>query len=214
MTCAIVLAAGRSQRMGARKLLLPFAGSTLVARVVDACLQASVDQVLVVVRPNDPEVRAALGDRMVEFTENPDVDGDMLSSLRCGLRAMPPAASTVLVSPADQPSLEPQIVRGLLAAFRTCNRGILVPTCQGRRGHPPVFSARYRDELLTGYDGTGLRGLLRAHAGEVVEWPTDAPAVLEDIDTPTDYERSLRAHPDSHAGGSVPPGVGSGGGNL
>ena len=192
MICAIVLAAGRSQRMGTQKLVLPFAGSTVVARVVAAFLGAPVDRVVVVIRADDAQVRAALAGCRVVFVENPDLAGDMLSSARCGLRALPPLAETVVVAPGDQPSLEPRLIRQMLAAFPTSGRGILVPVHQGRRGHPLVFAARFREELLTSHDGTGLRGLLQSHAAEVLEWLSPDAAVLEDLDTPEDYERLVR----------------------
>jgi molybdenum cofactor cytidylyltransferase len=179
--------------MGVPKPLLPFAGSTVIARVVDACLGAPVDQVIVVVRSNDRQLRNALDGRPLIFVENPDASGDMLSSLRCGLRALPPFAETVVVVPADQPSLEPGLIRQMLAAFRANCRGILVPVHKGRRGHPLVLAARYRSELLTSCDGVGLRGLLRAHSADVTEWPADDAAVLEDLDTPADYELARRS---------------------
>ena len=83
MICAIVLAAGRPQRMGTQKLLLPFADSTVIARVVDAYLGVPVDLTIVVIREKDQLLRAALGDRAVVCLENLDPNGDMLSSVRC-----------------------------------------------------------------------------------------------------------------------------------
>ena len=192
MTCAIVLAAGRSLRMGTAKLLLPFAGSTVIARVVDAFLGAAVDRVTVVVRPEDQQLRGALGDRPVIFAENPDATSDMLSSVRCGLRALPAAATTILVSPGDQPALESDLIRHMLAHHHLSGRNITVPVHAGRRGHPLIFAARFREEILTALDGVGLRGLLEAHADEVAEWPTPDAAVGEDLDTPDDYQRARR----------------------
>lgn len=192
MICAIVLAAGRSQRMGTQKLLLPFAGSTVIARVADAFLGVPVDQTIVVIRENDRQLRAALSDRPVIFVENLDPNGDMLSSVRGGLRALPASAETILVSPGDLPFLDPKLIRPMLAAFRETGRGILVPVHAARRGHPLMFSARFREEILTAYDGAGLRGLLQAHAGDVFEWPSVNTAVLEDIDTPDDFQRATR----------------------
>jgi len=192
MTCAIILAAGRSRRMGRPKLLLPFAGSTAIARVVDAFLGVPIDLTLVVIRPGDQQIRAALGARPISFAENPDPQGDMLSSVRCGLRALPPAAKVIFVSPADQPSLEPALIREMLAAFQTAGRGILVPACAGRRGHPLAFDACYCQEILSSHDGVGLRGFVQSHADEVLEWPTSNSAVLEDLDTPADYQAALR----------------------
>jgi molybdenum cofactor cytidylyltransferase len=192
MTCAIVLAAGRSQRMGTQKLLLPFAQSTVIARVVDAFLGAPVDRVIVVVRPRHKRLHDALVGRSVTFVENPDVAGDMLSSVRCALKAMPQTVETIVISPGDQPSIEPGLIGKMLAAFRASARNILVPVHNGHRGHPLVFGGHYRDEILTSYEGIGLRGLLQTHAADVREWFSHDAAVLEDLDTPAAFRRAQR----------------------
>jgi len=192
MICAIVLAAGSSQRMGIQKLLLPFAQSSVIARVVDAYLGAPVGKIIVVVPPQHQKLSDALAGRPVIFVENPDTAGEMLSSVRCGLKALPPSVGTIVVSPGDQPSIESGLIRQLLAAFRTSGRNIFVPVHKGRRGHPLVFDGHYRNELLTGYDGVGLRGLLQTHAAEVGEWLTNDAAVLEDLDTPAAFRQAQR----------------------
>jgi molybdenum cofactor cytidylyltransferase len=195
MICAIVLAAGRSRRMGTQKLLLPFAGGTVIGRVVDALLSSPVDRVLVVIPPDEPQIRSALAGRRVELVENPDPQGDMLSSVRCGLRALPAETETILVAPGDQPSIDAGLVSDLLAAYRQSERGIVVPLHAGRRGHPLVFSARFRSEILARFDDLGLRGLLASHPAEVFEWPTPNPAVLEDLDTPEAYRQAVGLQP-------------------
>jgi molybdenum cofactor cytidylyltransferase len=192
MICAIVLAAGCSQRMGTQKLLLPFAHSSVIARVADAFLGAAVDQVIVVVRPSSKELRDALAGRAVIFVENADVAGDMLSSVRCGLQALPATVKTIMVSPGDQPSIEPDLILRMMKAFTSSDRSIFVPVYNNRRGHPLMFGAQYRNELLTSYDGVGLRGLLQSHAAEVVEWVSDDAAVLEDLDTPAAFRLAQR----------------------
>jgi molybdenum cofactor cytidylyltransferase len=178
--------------MGTQKLLLPFAHSKVITRVVDAFLGAPVDRVIVVVRPRHKQLREALAGRAVTFVENPNAAGDMLSSVRRGLQALPQTVETILVSPGDQPSIEAGLIGQLLAAFRSSARNILVPVHNGRRGHPLVFAGHYREEILTCYDGTGLRGLLQTHATAVHEWHTNDAAVLEDLDTPTAFRRAKR----------------------
>jgi molybdenum cofactor cytidylyltransferase len=122
MTCAIVLAAGKSERMGTQKLLLPYAGSTMIARVVDAFLSAPVDSVCVVVRPSGEPIRAALAGRPVIFVENPDPKGDMLSSVRAGIRALPGNSEILLVAPGDQPAITPLLIREMLEyLMRKCS---------------------------------------------------------------------------------------------
>ena len=191
-TCAIVLAAGRSRRMGpgVQKLLLPLAGTTVVGRVIDALLASAVDKVIVVTGP-DARVADAVAGHPVAVVTNGDPDADMLSSVRCGLRALPPECDAVLVAPGDQPGVTPGLLDQMLATYRICGRGILVPAFDGRRGHPLLFSARCSDEILRRYDGEGLRGLLRAHRTEVFEMQVEAPAVLDDIDLPADYRREV-----------------------
>jgi molybdenum cofactor cytidylyltransferase len=176
---------------GVQKLLLPLGRTTVIGRVVDSLLNSDIRRVVVVTGP-DRQVAEALAGRAVVIVTNPEPDADMLSSVRCGLRAVPPHCDAVLVAPGDQPGLAPDLVNEILRAFATCGRGIVVPAHAGRRGHPLVFSARYRDEILAGYDGEGLRGLLRANAGDLFELETPCQAVLDDLDHPADYRRELQ----------------------
>ncbi|MCX7016470.1 MAG: nucleotidyltransferase family protein [Candidatus Sumerlaeota bacterium] len=187
---AIVLAAGRSRRMGGQKLLLPFAGQTIIAHVVDQLLQSEIDETHVVVGADSVRIAEALAGRSVSFVSNPGPDADMLSSVRCGLRALPPQCEAVLVALGDQPSITTDLVNEMLRAFASCGKGILVPAHGGRRGHPLLVSLRYRDEILTCYDADGLRALLRAHPGDVHDLPVAAASILSDVDTPEDYRRA------------------------
>lgn len=191
MISAIVPAAGQSLRMGTQKLVLPLGATTVIARVVDALLAGGLSPVIVVTRPDEPRVAEALCGRILQFTENPDPNGDMLSSVRCGLRALPANTKAVMVALGDQPAITPELVRTLAAAYALQPDGILVPVFQGRRGHPLIFSAQYRDEILTHHGASGLRGLLLAHSKELREWTADSPTVLEDMDLPADYQREL-----------------------
>jgi molybdenum cofactor cytidylyltransferase len=192
MICAVVLAAGGSRRMGTQKLLLPFAGQTVIAHIVDEVRGGPVGRILVVVRKDDEGVSAALTGRTYSAVVNPHPDGDMLSSVRCGLAALPPECTAVLVVLGDQPAITSDLIGRMVATYQTCGRGIVVPTHNGRRGHPLLFSTRYRDEILAGHEQTGLRGLLQTHPDDVFELGTATPAVLADMDHPADYLRELR----------------------
>ena len=192
MIVAVVLAAGRSARMGTQKLLLPLGGKPVIARILDELLLSRLEEIVVVIGRDAAQIRQALTPRPVSFVENPDPDGDMLSSVRCGLLALPANTETVLLVPGDQARLGSALVRELIAAYRASERSIAVPIHAGHRGHPLLFSAGYRDEILSRFDGVGLRGLLLAHPDEILEWPTSDAAVLEDLDRPNDYRRVLQ----------------------
>jgi molybdenum cofactor cytidylyltransferase len=190
MIGAIVTAAGQSRRMRQQKLLLPFGGRVVIRCVVDALLDGGADEVIVVTGTEGAPIRAALDDLPVRFAENPDPASDMLSTIRCGLHALPTNVETIVLLPGDHPAVSAQVIQAMLVAYRTCGHAILVPVHTGRRGHPLVFSARFRDEIMTSYESTGLRGLLLQHANDVAEWPAPDASVVEDLDTPEDYERA------------------------
>ncbi|MBL7188663.1 MAG: molybdenum cofactor cytidylyltransferase [Phycisphaerae bacterium] len=191
MICAVVLAAGLSRRMGAQKLLLPFGGKTVVAHIVDQIIGSAVDKVHVVVGHEGRRVSWELSDRPVSVVTNPDYKSGMLSSVRCGLTALSPECRAVLVALGDQPSVTSELIDRMVQSFAATQKQILVPLYDGRRGHPVLFSANYRDEILTQYDDMGLRGLLRAHPEEVFELSVSSSAVLSDMDCPEDYQREL-----------------------
>jgi molybdenum cofactor cytidylyltransferase len=149
MICAIVLAAGQSRRMGTQKLLLPFAGSTVIAVIVDQLLASQVDERLVVVGRDREALAAALTGRPVQFVVNPADESEMLDSLRCGLRALPDDCEAVLVVLGDQPGLTSALVDGMLSAFHTDGPGLIVASHEGRRGHPLLVPAACFDEVLT-----------------------------------------------------------------
>jgi molybdenum cofactor cytidylyltransferase len=125
----------------------------------------------------------------VNVVVNDQPDADMLDSARCGLRALPAACEAVLLAVGDQPGITSALVRQLAEAYRTCGRGLVVPAYRGRRGHPLLFAARYTPEVLAGYDGVGVRGLLRAHPQDVFELPVEDAGAAVDVDIPEDYRR-------------------------
>jgi molybdenum cofactor cytidylyltransferase len=191
MICAIVLAAGRSRRMGAQKLLLPFAGSTVIGHVVDRIVARDAEEVYVVVGSEAAAIAEALHERPVRIVRNPEPDAGMLSSVRCGLCALPPGCRAALVALGDQPGITTELVNDLLRAYVASPKRIAVPTYRGRRGHPMVFSMDYRDHVLRDYDEVGLRGLLSDHPEDVLEVPASSPGALSDMDLPEDYRREL-----------------------
>jgi len=188
---AIVLAAGESRRMGRQKLLLELDGKPLIRHVTDSVSASVVDDLIVVTGGHHEEVMAAVGDG-ARFVRNPDPARGMLSSVRCGLEAATDTDAIALFL-GDQPRIEPSIINSVLSAFAISEKTIAVPETNGKRGHPLVFAASHREEILTAFDETGLRGLLQAHPAEVLTVPVNSPAVLEDVDTPEDFEKLSEA---------------------
>ncbi|MCB1096603.1 MAG: nucleotidyltransferase family protein [Verrucomicrobiae bacterium] len=195
MICAIVLAAGKSVRMGTQKLLLPVDGQPAIARIVGAVAACpAVRDIIVVTGRDGSKVSSVLAGYGVSFVANPDYDGDMLSSLRCGIDALPGSCTAFLVVLGDQPRITSKLIETLLAAHpRHSPSAILVPLVAGRRGHPILVSTVHCESIMTGFDGIGLRGLLTADPESVVDvpFPEEYADQMRDMDTPGDYEQLL-----------------------
>ncbi len=191
MICAIVLAAGMSRRMGTQKLLLPFAGRTVIAHIVAELLCSTVDHVLVVVGYQGKSVAQKLPKQMITIVTNPNYKSGMLSSVRCGIQALPQKCNAVMVVLGDQPAISSEIVDEMVQSFVKTDRGIVVPYYQQRRGHPLMFSMKYQNEIMTNFDKVGLRGLLHTHPEDIFELEVSSSSVLSDMDFPEDYRREV-----------------------
>ncbi len=194
MTAGVILAAGRSSRMGRSKpLLLAPDGRTFVARLVDALHSGGVDALFVVGRPDDQPLRLAVESHAshARWIENPDADtGGQLSSLLAALRkADRPGIRAVMVVPVDAPMITAETVAMLLSVFTSTQGAIVRARYQGRNGHPVIFSRAMFDELRRADPSRGAKAVLRAHRDGIVEVDVDDPGVAGDIDTLEEYQQ-------------------------
>jgi molybdenum cofactor cytidylyltransferase len=195
MISAILLAGGESRRMqGDFKPLLKWGSRTVIAACVDNLRRSRVDEIIVVLGHRESEIRARLAGAGVQFAINQDYRRGMLSSIKTGFPLVSPRADGVLVALVDQPMVGPEVINPLAISFGDYEKKISVPTYQGRHGHPIIVSREFEDEIMQLDENSpdGLRALLDAHRHEIQEVPVDSPAVLEDIDSPEDYERLSR----------------------
>jgi molybdenum cofactor cytidylyltransferase len=192
MIWAVVLAAGESKRMGTQKLLLPFGDTTIVGAVVRTAAASRVDRTMVVLGADREAVRKELtpsGKTPADlaFAVNEDYRLGMLTSIQAGLRGLPAAARAAVIMLGDQPFLPSRVVDAVVAAYLAAGRGLVIPTFQGRRGHPVLLDLEYRDEVLGLDPPAGLRALMRDHAADILETEVADPNILRDLDTPEDY---------------------------
>ncbi|MDO8287615.1 MAG: molybdopterin-binding/glycosyltransferase family 2 protein [Parvibaculum sp.] len=190
---AIVLAAGKSSRMGAlNKLTAEVEGRAMVARAVEAAHASGAAPVIVVTGHESELVRAALKDGPVRFTHNPDYADGLSTSLRTGAKALPEGLDAVLVCLGDMPDISSDHITRLIAAFDPDEgRTICVPTFAGKRGNPVLWGAAYFAELQTLKGDTGAKHLIGEHADAVCEVPMPDDASLRDIDTPDELAARL-----------------------
>jgi molybdenum cofactor cytidylyltransferase len=194
-TVAILPAAGTSRRMGRPKLLLPFKGGPLVGSVVNALLGAGVGEIVLVTAPDDEELRGWARRAGIESAVNPDPERGMLSTIREGIAALGGAAelarrgAILLVSPADLPNLRAETVAEVLRRMREAGAPIAEPVFHGKRGHPLAIAPALIPEIDTLDPNVGLRQLRDRHAAELLEIAVEDAGVVQDVDTPEEYER-------------------------
>lgn len=183
---AILLAAGRSSRMGAFKPLLPFGASTIIETCLDQIEAAGIRDIVVVTGHRSDELRAALAHRLVSIEVNPDPDSEMAASIAIGVAALDQTVTAVYIALGDQPRIPAKIYSVLARRHRNDAR-IVVPEFEGHRGHPVLVDLSLRNELMDLDQHGGLRGFLDKFAADVYRRTVDCPYVRMDIDTPEDY---------------------------
>ncbi len=188
----IILAAGESRRMGKSKLLLPYGDSSIIETVVNHACLSSADHVLMVLGRDEKRIAGLVKDYDVQITPNPDFKSGMISSVKCGLKSLPENLDAVMILLGDQPMIGPPLLDELLQAYRQSKDRILVATYQGKRGHPLLFNAGFRKEILDFPSSKSLKDLLISHSADIREIETDAPEILRDIDTEEDYKNELK----------------------
>ncbi|KAB2917083.1 MAG: nucleotidyltransferase family protein [Hyphomicrobiaceae bacterium] len=179
----IILAAGRSTRMGvANKLLVDVGGEPMVRRVAEAALASRARPVLVVTGHQAAEVGRALAGLDVTLVANPDYAAGLSSSLRAGLGALPAGCDGALVMLGDMPEIGSAHIDRLLDAFAP--GAIIVPVHEGRRGNPVLWAAAHFAEMDQLDGDAGARRLFARHADQVREIDVGTTAIFADIDTP------------------------------
>jgi molybdenum cofactor cytidylyltransferase len=183
---AIVLAAGRSTRMGAaNKLVADVGGRPMVRHAVEAALASHARAVLVVTGHQADDVRAALAGLDVTFVTNPDFAEGLSTSLKAGVRAVPADATGAVVLLGDMPRINAAHLDTLIAACASpAGAAIVVPVHEGQRGNPVLWPAELFGEMLALEGDAGARSLLAKHPDRVREIDLATDAVLMDVDTP------------------------------
>ena len=188
---AIILAGGESKRMKQPKLLLPFRGKTIIETVVKNVTDSNVDKTMVILGAVVRPILRLISEFPVTHYYNDNYKDGMLSSVKCGFRNLPGELQAVLVFQGDQPLISPLIVNEVINAWRESGKGIVIPVCGGKRGHPILIDRKYRDEIEKLKDEDGLRSLSVKFSDDVLEVAVDSPEILMDIDTQEDYINAI-----------------------
>jgi molybdenum cofactor cytidylyltransferase len=198
---ALVLAAGRSSRMGRAKALLPIGSDTFLTRIVRTFLDAGVDDVVVVVGHDAEAIvrEFSKSGLPARFVLNREYDRGQLSSLLAGLSVIDrPGVTAVLVTLVDVPLVSAETVRTVIEHYRQTHATIVRPTSGARHGHPLLLDRSIFDELRAADVEAGAKPIVRAHASPQGDIAIADEGAFTDIDTDEEYRRSGLSDPTNH----------------
>jgi CTP:molybdopterin cytidylyltransferase MocA len=190
----LILAAGASTRMGSPKALLKFRGETFLDRLI-GILASHCAPVIVVLGHQAEAIEAGLRRAgQARLVLNPDHRKGQLSSLQCGLRAVPSESRGVLFTPVDHPAVEPATVQRLVEqAGRVPPPLLVIPRYEGRGGHPVCCARDLIPEFLALPAVAQAREVIRRHLEHTCYVEVEDPGILKDVDDPEAYRRLIQA---------------------
>ena len=188
---ALLLAAGKGERMGRAKQLLTLGGQRMIEAALGNLQKSRVDEIIVVLGFAAAEVRPFVeGKDRVAVVMNPRFEEGMSTSIHEGMRALDTRTSGILIALADQPLIPPEVINRLIEDFATGTQGIVLPVYQDQQGHPVIFDRKqYEGKLLALRGDVGGREIVKNHPEDVLEVEVASRGIVMDIDAPEDYKK-------------------------
>jgi molybdenum cofactor cytidylyltransferase len=189
----LILAAGASRRMGSPKPLLDLGGETFLDRLIGV-FRPVCTPVIVVLGYHAELIRAGIRRAAeVKFVVNPQPERGQLSSLKCGLRALPLEVEAVLFMPVDYPRVRASTVQALAAALDRAapSDSVIIPRYGDKHGHPVCAKRDVIAALLDLPDDATARDVIQNNAKTTLYVEVDDPGILRDIDDPETYRQEL-----------------------
>jgi molybdenum cofactor cytidylyltransferase len=189
MISAILLGAGESKRMGVDKLSLPWRGKTVFEHCFEILLRSNVEELVIVLSIRNRGIRNVFQREKVKIVTNPYFKKGMSTSIQRGLQAIHPNSHGILIALGDQPFLKTRTINVLIRAFDQGRGGIVVPSFQGKRGHPVILHRKYKKELLDLKGDVGAKNIIERHPEDVRVVSIKSEGVVKDVDTWQDYKK-------------------------
>ncbi len=193
MISCILLAAGVSLRFGSPKPLARIDSKTIIEFIQERLLSTGLSEIIVVLG-NQAEAIApfVLKNPRIKYVVNANYKLGQTSSFKTGLEAVSPESKGIMLLPADTPLIKPSTIDELIRIFLEKSPAILVPAYADRKGHPPVFSARLKEELLGLKNDEPVSSILRKRQAEILKVPVDDEGVTLSFNTPEELEQIIR----------------------
>ena len=177
--------------MGRPKALLPLRGKTFLENILEAISHTSIEDTIVVVGHHREEIEKSVALPSVVF--NPDYEQGMITSFQTGIRKLSWDTSGAVLFLVDHPLVEPATIEAMIMNLAP-NR-IVLPTFEGRRGHPVLFASEVVEEILALPSSQGADIVVRKDPTRIFEVPVSTSGILVDIDTPEQFEKLQKDYP-------------------
>ena len=191
MLAAVILSAGASSRMGRPKALLPYREGTFLGHLIEVTRDSRIGVTRVVLGAGAEAIRTITKLDPSAVVLNPEWEKGQLSSICAGLQSLEGIEiDGIVLCPVDHPLVSARLVGELVHRFYEGKKAIVLPTFNGRRGHPVIFSKMLFGELLAAPEDKGARAVVWANAGSILEVPTEEEGVILNINDPGMLERA------------------------
>ena len=194
LLAAVILAAGESRRMGAPKALLPYRSKNFTEHLLEVTNHPRVGIRRIVVGAHAEEIATKVNAGEAKIVINEEWQRGQLSSIQAAVRSLPAGeTSGLLLCPVDHPLVSAKLVARLIEEFEASGKLVVLPTYRGKRGHPLIFAASLYAEILAASLEVGARQVVWAHAGDVLEVPTEEEGVVLNLNDPETLRRAIEA---------------------
>ncbi|MBE0495460.1 MAG: NTP transferase domain-containing protein [Campylobacterales bacterium] len=187
----LIIAAGYSSRMNDFKPLLPFGKTSALERLIQTYQNQGIEHIYVVVGHKKDEILTALKDYSIHIIYNEEYDKGMFNSIQKGLSNLQEGIDAFYMQPVDIPLIKGQTLECLYEAYAREGKGIVYPTFFGRKGHPPLISTKYKEQILSSQGEGGLKKVLEAFENDALHVSVCDKSILMDMDTQEDYQNLL-----------------------
>jgi len=189
MINCLLLSAGLSERFGSPKALAPIAGKTAIEQVQLALLQSSCAKIIIVLGAHADKIHPYIFiHNRIYVVYNKNYYFGQTSSVQVGLKQAE-NSNGIMLWPVDCPFIQSSTVDQAIDQFEKNGPDILIPTYQGKKGHPPIFNQRLKTKILDLPTGSGLNSIFTAHPPQTIE--INDSGIIKSFNTPEEFKKLI-----------------------